>query len=138
MPEPILVDVGWRNGAPRAALAFFPPEPIGAGEAEALARMFPVGGPANDLVHRIVQVRCAYDITIRPSPPGVRPVQYYRVPEEGGLSEAGFRAMVTPIIPSAQRNAATPARSICAGQSARRLARGSRFGPPDGRVRGRR
>lgn len=112
MPEPILVDVGWRNGSPRAALAFFPPEPIGAGEAEALAHLFPADGPANDLVHRIVQVRCPYDMTIRPSPPGVRPVQYYRIPEEGGVSESGFRWLVSPIIPSAQRSDATPAVQI--------------------------
>jgi hypothetical protein len=112
MPEPILVDVGWRNGSPQAALAFFPPEPIGAGEAEASAQIFPANGPANDLIHRIVQVRCPYDITIRPSPPGVRPVQYYRVPEEGGMSESGFRWLVSPITPSAQRSDATPAVQI--------------------------
>jgi len=112
MPEPILVDVGWRNCSPQAALAFFPPEPIGAGEVEALAQFFPADGPANDLVDRIVQVRCPYDLTIRLSPPEVRPVQYFQVPEEGGLSETGFRGLVTPIIPSAQRNNATPAVQI--------------------------
>ena len=30
MPEPIIVDVGWRNCSSQAALAFFPPELIGA------------------------------------------------------------------------------------------------------------
>ncbi len=108
MPEPVLVNVGWRNSAPDAALAFFPPEPIGAGEAEELAQLFPASGPANDLVHRIVQVRCPYDLTIRRSQPGIRPVRFNRVPEEGGLSEAGFRAMVTPILPAAQRSEAAP------------------------------
>jgi len=112
MPEPIFVDVGWRNSSPQAALAFFPPAPIGAGEVEALAHLFPADGSANDLVDRIVQVRCPYDLTIRISPPGVLPVQFYRVPEEGGLSEAGFRGLVTPILASAQRSDATPAVQI--------------------------
>ncbi len=112
MPEPVLVDVGWRNGSPEAALAFFPPEPIGAGEAEALSRLFPANGPANDLVHRIVQVRCPYDLTIRLSPPGVAPEGFFQVPDEGALSEAGFRGLVTPIIPSSLRSDETPAVQI--------------------------
>jgi len=112
MPELIIVDVGWRNCSPQAALAFFPPEPIGAGEVVAQAQLFPADAPANDLVDRIVQVRCPYDLTIRTSPPGVMPVQFYRVPEEDGLSEAGFRGLVTPILPSAQRSDATPAVQI--------------------------
>ncbi len=112
MPEPILVDVGWRNCSPQAALAFFPPEPIGAEEGEALAHLFPADGPANDLVHRIVQVRCPFNLTIRISPPGIHPAQFYRVPEEGGLSEAGFRGLVTPVLASAQRSEATPAVEI--------------------------
>jgi hypothetical protein len=104
MPEPILVDVGWRNSSPEAALAFFPPEPIGGGEAEALSYLFPSGWSANELMHRIVQVRCPYDLTLRLSPPGIRPVQFYHEPNERGLSEMGFKWLVTPILPSAQRS----------------------------------
>lgn len=112
MPKPIMVDMGWRNCSPQAALAFFPPEPIGVGEVEALTQFFPTCGPANDLAHRIVEVRCPYNITIRRSPPAVRPVQFFRVPEEGGLSEAGFRGLVTPVAAGAQRNDMTPAVQI--------------------------
>lgn len=112
MPEPVLVDVGWRNSSPQAALAFFPPEVLGPGEIEARMRLFPFDGPANDLAHRIVQVRCPYDLRVRPSPPGVWPTRFHRVPEEGGLSEQGFRGLVTPIIPTAQRDRATPAVQI--------------------------
>lgn len=110
--DPVLVDVGWRNLSAEAALAFFPPEVLEAGEAEARMRLFPFGGPANDLARRIVQVRCPYDLTIRCSPPGVRPVQFFRVPEEGGLSEGAFRGLVTPIAPTAQREPGLPAVQI--------------------------
>ncbi len=112
MPEPILVDVGWRNCSPQAALAFFPPEPVSTGEAEAISHLFPAGGSANDLVHRIVQVRCPYDVTIQLSPPGVRPVRCYRKLNERGLSEAGFQGLVSPVMPTAQRDDGTPAVQI--------------------------
>jgi hypothetical protein len=70
MSEPLLVDIGWRNCSAQAALAYFPPEPIGKAERELAKHLFPADGPANDLAHRIVQVRCPYDLTIRISPLG--------------------------------------------------------------------
>jgi len=112
MPEPIPVDVGWRNCSPQAALAFFPPEPIGENEAAALQALHPFASAACDLEHRILQVRCPYDLTIRISPPAVRPVRFSRVEEPGGLSEAGFRGLVTSIVPTAQRARQVPAVQI--------------------------
>jgi hypothetical protein len=112
MPEPTLVDVGWRNCSAQAALAYFPPEPIGGAEQELARHLFPAHGPANDLSHRIVQVRCPYDLTIRTSPRGIWPAHFSRVPEEGGLSQVGFDALVTPIAPEALRNSAIPAVEI--------------------------
>lgn len=112
MPEPVTVDVGWRNCSPQAALAFFPPRLLGAGEIAARMGLFPLDGPANDLAHRIVEVRCPFNLRIRPSPPGVTPVQFQRVPEQGGLSQAGFRGLVSPIMKTAQRDPAVPAVQI--------------------------
>jgi hypothetical protein len=109
MSEPLLVDIGWRNCSAQAALAYFPPEPIGKAERELAKHLFPADGPANDLAHRIVQVRCPYDLTIRISPPGIWPARHFRVPEEGGLSEEGFEGLVTPVAPSALRDKSTPA-----------------------------
>jgi len=112
MPETIPVDVGWRNVSPQAALAYFPPEPVGAAESAALQRLHPRGADRADPAQRILQVRCPYDLRIRVSPPRVRPVRFTRVAEEGGLSEAGYRGLVEPILPSAQRDGATPAVQI--------------------------
>ena len=108
MAEPVPVDIGWRNTTPAGALAFLPPEPVPAEDAEALARLFPLDGPENDLARRIVQVPCPYDLTVRITPPEIRPAQFLRVPEASTLSEGAFRGLVTPIAPAARRDRATP------------------------------
>ncbi|MDT8343779.1 MAG: hypothetical protein RQ752_05050 [Thermohalobaculum sp.] len=104
MPEPIPVPVGWRNSAPQAALAFFPPEPL-----DPDGTMSPGDG---GLARRLVRVRAPYDLRLRLSPPRVTPVQVGRVPRDSTLSEEGFRGLVTPIKPSAQRDAGTLAVQI--------------------------
>ncbi|MEL6479671.1 MAG: hypothetical protein AAFR17_20270 [Pseudomonadota bacterium] len=105
MPEAL---IGWRPCSPQAALAFFPPEPLEASMADALPPLAPAGG----LAQRIFQVRCPYDLTIRRSPSGMVPVRFERVPNETGLSQAGFDGLVTPIDPTAQRAPARPAVQI--------------------------
>lgn len=112
MAEARPVDIGWRNCSPQAALAFFPPEPVSAHEAEGIAEFFPHAGPANHLARRLIQVRCPYNLTVRRSPTGVRPVRFVRVAEEGGLSDAGFNGLAVPIVPTAQRNDRLPALQI--------------------------
>jgi hypothetical protein len=102
----IPVDVGWRNGSPQAALAFFPPEPLGEEEAALAAPM------ARALGARILQVRCPFSMRLQRSPPGVKPAGFRLVPEPGGISQAGFKGLVTPIAPSAQRDPAVPAVQI--------------------------
>ncbi|MCL5775707.1 hypothetical protein M1105_01680 [Limibaculum sp. FT325] len=105
MPEPVAVPVGWRNSSPQASLAFFPPRPLG----EAAAGVALPGLPAEGLGRRLVRIRAPYDLRLRLSPPAVRPVQVGRVPKDSTLSEDGFRGLVTPIKPSAQRDPDTVA-----------------------------
>ncbi|MBK0397582.1 hypothetical protein H0I76_00130 [Limibaculum sp. M0105] len=102
MPDPVRVPVGWRNSSPQAALAFFPPEPVGreaAGSAPGLV--------AAGLEDRLVRLRAPFDLRLRLSHPKAQPPQLGRVPRDSSLSEEGFRALVTPIKPSAQRDATT-------------------------------
>ena len=102
----IPVDVGWRNGSPQAALAFFPPEPLGAAEAEAAS---PV---AAALGARILQIRSPFNLRLQRSPPGVKPAGFRRAKMDGGLSDTGFKGLVTPIAPTAQRDPEIPAVQI--------------------------
>ena len=105
MPEEVLV--GWRTSSPQARLAFLPPEPVSEADAAAAAPMFP-GIPGETLARRLIQVRSPFDLRIRlvRHAGGAR---FQRVPEPGGLSEAGFAGLVTPIVPSAQRRRELPA-----------------------------
>lgn len=102
----IPVDVGWRNGSPQAALAFFPPEPLGEEAAEAAGPM------ARALGARILQVRCPFNLRLQRSPPGVKPAGFRMVREPGSISEAGFKGLLQPIVPSAQRDPDVPAVQI--------------------------
>ena len=103
MNDEIPVDVGWRNCSPQAALAFFPPEPLGEEEAALAAPM------AHALGARVLQVRAPFNMRLQRSPPGVKPAGFRLKPEPGGISQAGFKGLVTPIAPSAQRDQGTPA-----------------------------
>lgn len=109
---PLYADVGWRNLSPQAALAFFPPEPLGGDELAALQALHPEAAGVSDLEHRILQVRCPYNLRVRVSPPHIRPTRFTRIEEEGGLSEAGWQGLCDPIVPSAQRARAVPALQI--------------------------
>lgn len=84
--------VGWRPSSPQAALAFLPPDVLDPG-----AGMGP----------NVLVVRAPYDLTLTVSAAG--PARFVRVPEPGGLSETGFRGLVTPILPQAQRDPGVPA-----------------------------
>lgn len=110
--EPIPVDLGWRCCSPQAALAFFPPEPIGETEATALAAMMPDPFGTCDHGARILQIRAPYNLRIRRTPLNARPAGFRYIPEPGGLTQAGFKGLVQPIIPSAQRDPNVPAIQI--------------------------
>lgn len=97
--------VGWRCTSPQAALAFFPPEPIGAARAAEL-------GVSPDMAERILQIRCPYDLTVRLVDPNGTPPGFQQVPMPGGLSQAGYKGLATPILRRAQRDQATPALQI--------------------------
>ena len=97
-PAPIPVDVGWRVTSNQAALAFFPPEPVAD---------VPPGYEG-----RILQVRSPYNLRVRKMPSGQGPARFGMVREPGGLTQAGFKGLTQPIIPTAQRNQATPAFQI--------------------------
>jgi len=103
---PIPVDVGWRCLSPQAALAFFPPEPLGEIEAAAAAPL------ARELGARILQIRAPYNMRLQRSPEHVRPAGYRLVPEAGSISQAAFKGLVEAIMPSAQRDPAIPAVQI--------------------------
>lgn len=103
MSGDIPVDVGWRNCSPQAALAFYPPEPLGPAEAALAAPM------ARQLGARILQVRCPYNLRLRRTPPGIQPAGFQRVPETGGLTQAGFKGLAQAIAPTARRDQTIPA-----------------------------
>lgn len=111
MAEPggaeIPVDLGWRMDSDEAALAFFPPEPLDAGQAEALASLDPLGS-AEGLARRVLQIRCPYNLRVRVTPRGVKPVTFFRVDEPGSLSEGAFQGLFQFLEPSAQRRADLP------------------------------
>ncbi|MGF1501287.1 MAG: hypothetical protein ACFBSD_05685 [Paracoccaceae bacterium] len=105
MPER-RVPVGWRLTTPDAALAFLPPELIT--EAGAPAEAAALGS----LAARTILFRCPFDLRLEISPPAVRPVRITRDESVPGLTETGFKALVTMIAPSAQRSRTTPAVQI--------------------------
>ncbi len=90
--------IGWRTSSPQASLAFLPPVVLG-----------PEGGP---LAGRVIVARAAFSLRVRITPAAVRPVRFLRVEEPGGLTEEGFRGLVTPITSSARRDPARPAVQI--------------------------
>lgn len=106
MSADIPVDIGWRNCSPQAALAFFPPEPLGE-EAEALTAPM-----ARALGARVLQVRSPFNIRVQRSPPGVKPAGFRLKPEPGGISQAGFKGLVAPVAPTAVRDPQVPAVQI--------------------------
>jgi len=103
-PKEVLV--GWRHERPEASLAFFPPEPLGEAERAAL------GPGAQGLGDRVLAIRAGYDLRLRITPAGVRPVRVTRVEEPGALSEAAMQGMTELIVPSAWRRADRPAMQI--------------------------
>lgn len=106
------VELGWRNSSPQAALAFFPPEPLSASDAVGLTALFP-GQPAGaDLARRVFVIRSAFNARIRIVERPGQPAAYHQVPEPGALSPEGFKGLVTPIVPSAQRGGVLPACQI--------------------------
>lgn len=106
------VDLGWRNSSPQAALAFFPPEPLSATDAAALFALAPGWSAGADLAPRIFVVRSPFSVRIRLVRAPGQPARFQRVAQQGGLSDAGFRGLVTPILPHAQRQADVPACQI--------------------------
>lgn len=100
-------DLGWRNSSPQAALAFLPPvllsdfDPPDPGLLAAAG----LGGVAE----QIVVVRASFNLHLRFTKPGAPRQGFVRVGEPGGLSDQAFRALVTPIKPTAQRQPDVPA-----------------------------
>ena len=99
-PGDIPVEIGWHPDSDEAALAFFPPEPLGPESAGAL-------GPGGaGLARRLLQIRCPYDLRLRVSPAG--PAQVRRIDEPGALSDGAFQGLVSLLEASAQRSPAHP------------------------------
>lgn len=103
MSGTIPVDVGWRNLSPQAALAFFPPEPLGAAEALEAAPL------AHALGAHILQVRAPFSMRLQRSPPHVKSAGFRLFPERGGMSAEAFRGLVSPVAPDSTRYRENPA-----------------------------
>lgn len=86
--------VGWHPDSEQAALAF--PAP----------RIIDDAPPG--LAGRLVEIPCAFDVTVRISQPGIRPVTYSRVEAESTLSEGAFRGLFEPLLATSQRAADLP------------------------------
>ncbi|MGF1552177.1 MAG: hypothetical protein ACFBWO_06715 [Paracoccaceae bacterium] len=88
--------LGWLTSSPQAALAFLAPEILG----------------PDGLARRIVLVRASFDLRVRLRRAPGRPPAFERVAGGSRLTEQGFRGLVTPILPEAQRETAVPACQI--------------------------
>lgn len=107
------VPLGWRTSSPQAALAFLPPEPMAESAAAALSPLFATHAAGADPARRMIVVRASYNVRIRyqPVPKGQIP-RFALVPEPGSISQNGFKGLVTPIMPDAQRAVEVPACQI--------------------------
>ena len=103
-PGEIPVRVGWHPDSDEAALAFLPPEPLDPGEAAGLAP----GEPGAAMARRLLQIRCPFNLRLRVTPAGVRPLRFLRVEEPGAISDGAFRGLVTMLEAGAQRSPAHP------------------------------
>ena len=104
---PIPVDVGWHPDSEQAALAFLPPEPLGEAERAALAQTDPLTG-AGEIAERVFVLRCPFNLRLRVSPPGVTPVRFTRIEEEGQISEQALAGLFNQIDRSALRERSMP------------------------------
>jgi len=111
-PKAVPVDVGWRCSSPQAALAFLPPVPLAEIDPDAARALAPDPFGTGDLGRRILVARAPYNLRLRRTPPGQTPMRFGLVPEPGGLTEAGFRGLVQPIVPTSQRKGGAPAVQI--------------------------
>jgi hypothetical protein len=112
MSAAVEVDLGWRNSSPQASLAFFPPEPLSSTEAATLLRLFPAWTTAADLARRVFVVRAPFAVRIRLVRQSGRAAGFRLIEEPGSISPNAFKALVTPILPQAQRHPDVPACQI--------------------------
>lgn len=103
----VAADVGWLPDSPQAALAFPPPRPLGPEARAMLPPVDPLTG-AGALAERVLEVPAAFDVRLRVTPPGVRPVRFLRVEEAGSLSEEGMQGLFTRLEESSQRRPDLP------------------------------
>ncbi|MEM9060274.1 MAG: hypothetical protein AAGD13_07395 [Pseudomonadota bacterium] len=105
MTERREVLLGWRNSSPQAALAFFPPEPIGATDA---AGLFPPDAGGSGLAERTFVVRCPWNLKMKPVRNPQGQIAFQRANMHGGLSQQAFTGLGEPFIPDAWRVAENP------------------------------
>ena len=89
------VALGWCYGAQQATHAWLSPRLV--------------EDPIPGLARRMVEIRAPFSLRLRKSPRMVQPVRFSRVEEPGALSEQAYAALVTPIVPDAQRDRQSPA-----------------------------
>lgn len=108
MAEPAVrpVAVGWRHERPEGSFAFFPPEPLTPAERACL------GPGAEGLGDRILRVRAGYDLRLRISPPGVRPVRVTQVEQPGALSDRALNGMAERLTTDSWRDPERPIMQI--------------------------
>ncbi len=104
--------LGWRNSSPQAALAYFKPKPLNQTESAALSPLFSGYTQDSDLASRVFVIRSPFNIRIRVRTALNGQVSFMRIAEPGGISDPGFRGLVTPVAATAQRDTETPACQI--------------------------
>jgi hypothetical protein len=104
-PASVPVEIGWHPDSEQAALAFPPPEPLTEAERAALG---PPVAATDALANRLIRIPAAFDARIRITGPGVVPVQFMRIEEEGALTEEAFQGLFTRLEPTAQRRRERP------------------------------
>jgi len=103
------VFLGWRNSSPQAALAFFAPEPLSKTDEVGLSTLFPEFAQDGALANRVFVVRSPFNMRIRLGRGQNGQAGFRLIEEPGSMSVNAFRGLVSPIVPTAQRDPDVPA-----------------------------
>ncbi|MEL7470631.1 MAG: hypothetical protein AAFN27_19420 [Pseudomonadota bacterium] len=92
--------LGWRNSSPQAALAFYPPQPIGESDA---AGLLPPDAGGDSFADRTFVLRCPWNLRMKPGRNAQGEVSFQRANQRGALSAQAFAGLGEPFPPTSWR-----------------------------------